>query len=91
MIAFPKEWAAVFLLLLCDFVSALLIHFRLKIGLGDFALLCSALAIVSISRGIFVQPRLALCAESFALSISATAAFAVLTYLGRAGNLPLVD
>ncbi len=91
MIAFPKEWTAVFLLLLCDFVWALLIHFKLQIGLGDFALLGSALAIVAIFRGIFVQPRLALCAEGFALSISASAAFAVLTYLGCAANLPLVD
>jgi len=87
---FAPEWAAVLAVVLVDIVWASAIHFHLIVGPHDFLQIGSALAIAAAVMS-FSLKRMGLIAEYFALTASATGAFAVLSYLALASSGPLHD
>jgi hypothetical protein len=89
--AFPSEWTLVGLLLLLDLIWAVRIGFDLTAEPIDLSILGTALIAAVVTRVMLVRPHLALCAEGFALSLAASAGFAILSYLCCALALPLVD
>src|SRR3569833_142241 len=87
---FAPEWAAILAEVLVDIVWAGAIHFHLIVGPHDFLQIGGALAIAAAVMS-FSLRRMGLIAEYFALTASATGAFAVLSYLALASSGPLQD
>lgn len=87
---FAPEWAAILAVVLLDMVWATAIHFHLIVSPRDFLQIGGALAITAAVMS-FSLKRMGLIAEYFALTASATGAFAVLSYLALASSGPLHD
>lgn len=88
---FPLEWTAVALLGLIDAWWAHRIGFSVSVSSLDGRGLLMALAAAILCRALFQRNRGSLAAEFLALSIAATTAFGILSYLCCAVAKPLVD
>jgi len=88
---FPLEWSGVAVLMLIDAAWAARIGFSLTVKWLDCVVPLLAVAATITFRAIVRQERGALIAEYCILSIAATAAFAVLSYLCCAAAYHLVD
>ncbi len=88
---FPVEWAGLAFIVLVDAIWSNAIHFHLIIGLRDFLLLAATLMLMVIAQRLRAE-RAALVMEYFCLSLVATAAFGVFSYLAMASAYgPLLD
>jgi membrane-associated phospholipid phosphatase len=88
---FPLEWSVVAALMLIDAAWAARIGFSLTVEWLDCVVPLLAVAAIITCRAIVPQERGALIAEYFILSIAATVAFAVLSYLCCTAAYHLVD
>jgi len=87
---FLPEWAGAALILIVAAAWAAAIGFHLTVTWHDGTLLLAALALV-LATHVFGSHRFGLIAEYFALSVLATAAFGILSYLSMTTGRPLVD
>lgn len=90
LLQFLPEWTAIAVVVLADMAIARAIHFHLLITVRDFLQIGGALGIAAVVMRLRWK-RFGLAAEYFALTASATGAFAVLSYLALAGSGPLHD
>jgi hypothetical protein len=87
---FAPEWLGVGAVAVSSAVCAANIGFDLRITWHDGVLLLAAVAVV-LATHVLAARRFGLIAEYFALTLAATTAFAVLSYLAMAASGPLVD
>lgn len=88
---FPLEWSAVVGLVLIDALWAERVGFSLAVSSLDGRALMMALVAAVLFRVTLQQSRGSLTAEFLAVSIAATTAFGILSYLSCAMARPLVD
>jgi len=88
---FQPEWVAVVVVLLIDAAWARRIGFSLSISPLDAEVLLIMFGPAVALRALLPQSRAALSAEFFAVSVGATTAFGILSYLCCAVAMPLVD
>ena len=87
---FVPEWSVLAFLALADALWARVIGFHVAVAGRDFLALYWALGIIAALKFFDIR-RGALMAEYFALSLAATSAICVLSYLALASSGPLVD
>jgi len=88
---FPVEWAGLAVIVLADAIWSNAIHFHLIIGVRDFVLMAATLVLMVIAQRLRAE-RAALVMEYFCLSLVATAAYGVFSYLAVASAYgPLWD
>lgn len=87
---FAPEWiGAAFIFVICA-AWAVTIQFQLDVTWHDGLLLTAALAAVFAMR-VFGSRKFGLVAEYFALTVAATAAFGIFSYLSMTTGRPLID
>jgi PAP2 superfamily len=87
---FSAEWVGVLIVALLAAVWALVIGFTLTVQAHDFLLLAVSLGALVAARAMLPE-TLNLVVEYFLLTLVATAAFGVLSYLSMTTQRPLVD
>lgn len=87
---FTAEWCGVIVIALIAGLWAKFIGFDLAVQWGDILLPCAAVFAVLLAHA-FMSERMSLVAEYFLLTLAATGAFGVLSYLSMTTNRPLAD